>query len=56
MINNNTNEIYWSYDMNSFQESDLMTDLSLYTPKIIRTVVNIYNTDTCPAGSKLFIG
>jgi hypothetical protein len=56
MINNNTNEIYWSYNINSFQASDLITDLSLYTPKIIRTVVNIYNTDTCPAGSKLFIG
>jgi len=43
MSNNSSNEIYWSYNLNSFDVDDLTNNLFLYTPKVIKTVVSIQN-------------
>jgi len=41
MVNNNSNEIYWSYNTNSWDINDLTNNLFLYTPKMIKTLVSI---------------
>jgi hypothetical protein len=41
MVNNNSNEIYWSYNLNSFDINDLTNNLFLYTPKVIKTLVSL---------------
>ena len=35
------NEIYWTYNLNSFSTIDLVDDLNIYTPKMIKTIINI---------------
>ena len=41
MVNNNSNEIYWSYNTYSWDINDLTNNLFLYTPKMIKTLVSI---------------
>ena len=36
-----SNEIYWTYNLNSFSTIDLVDDLNIYTPKMIKTIINI---------------
>jgi len=44
----NANEIYWSYNINSFNVKDLVDNLFLYTPKVIKTIINIeYGKVSC---------
>lgn len=47
MENIYSQDIFWSYNINSFNVIDLQTNTFLYTPKIIRTTVNINYKDLC---------
>ncbi len=41
VVHNNSNEIYWSYNLNSLNVNDLTSNLFLYTPKVIKTIVSM---------------
>jgi len=44
----NANEIYWTYNLNTTGGfGELETDLAIYTPKMIKTIVNIQDTKSC---------
>jgi len=43
----NVNEIYWTYNINSFIFEDELTDLNIYTPKMVKTIVTINNGNMC---------
>ena len=45
-FNDNDSEFVWSYNTNSFNVTDLVSDLNLYYPRFIKTTINIIQSPT----------
>ena len=43
----NLNELYWTYNINSFNFEDQFTDINIYTPKMVKTIITINNGNIC---------
>ena len=43
----NLNELYWTYNINSLNFEDQITDINIYTPKMVKTIITINNGNIC---------